>query len=950
MSKCVFISYGHSDNTVNGERCSLVANRLKNDLAQSGKYEVFFDNDVLDKGDWEELITKGIEKADYFLFLVSAKSTSSSSYCLNELSRACELKKEIIPVLLDDSFVPLSITRLQRIFFNRALSADNNIIESVYNDSYERLTRVLDGIEELGFFNKDFDVTNNIQAYDSYEIAGHIKDFCGRESLFSKFNDWISEKNTNSICMLVAAPGVGKSAISSMLTVKFPQNIAGIHFCNFSNSEKNNVKNIIKNLAYQLAYRNSEFMEKLSNSLKRNTSLDQLDDSRVFEILLLEPANSVTFNETQVLIIDGLDEAIVNNTNKIAELIVSFQTRLPSWLRFFCTSRPRKEVTSFFVGLYTIDINEFEADNTDDIKKYYQSNLNNISNENLELLLEKTHGSFLYAKTVMANIKNNMLSVDCIESFPDGIYSYYTLWFNRIFDNTDILLTDAKKILSLVSVCNAAVSRDFLLAATKINDVDKILEALSSFFPLVSNYVVPRHKSIVDWLLSPENCPSKYLIKKNDAYELLYNYIVEKRSARGWKKDPYVLKNYAVSLRNLSKHDELCDLLKDKEFHVACAKSPWFSVYETFFEYLDNLKFLYDYDEDYAFEVYDSEYFIEVFSQHRMDLYNAGLFIKLKNCGFSDYLKENHNQDLGLEYEFGQLHYYYISLSFKEAGNQIDFIHEKYDVEQMDLEYRSELRRMMMLVYRKLVEFGKLEQISSSTIDDAQKSRSKFEESLAYLTLSKTYCRELRKEEFYKANEEAIRILKEKISEDQDEATKLSDTLFLAEDYRVFADALIWHKDFEKAEEMLRNAYAIYIKHNTHDRYYQRFLYTTLFYEIVVNNDREKIQKLFNEIAGVMKYANDLYDEAQIAFFKGVYYYKNYSLTQDVSLLEEAKESLFVAIKNNKAIAVELERLEAETLYNLCEQKLGNPPIYNNRFNSYSDTWIEYVKQYMEEL
>lgn len=946
----VFISYGHTDNSEDGNKCMRIAYRLKNDLENCGKYNVFFDEDVLRVGDWEKQITNGIEMADYFLFLVSKKSTSLEGYCLNELSRACELKKVIIPVLLDDSFVPLSITRLQRIFFNSALGPDGAMIEEVYGSSYGRLTRILDGEEELGLYNTDFDIANDIQAYDAYEILSHINSFFGREFFFDEFSKWVSRKDSSSVFVLTATPGAGKSSIASMLTVKFPNNVAAIHFCCFNNSEKNNPKNIIKNLASQLCYRNADFHDVLSKSLKKYGSLEEVDEKRLFEIFLLEPASHTTFKENQVLIIDALDEAIMNNTNRMAELIVSFQTRLPPWMKFFCTSRPRKEVTSFFAGLFTVSLDDyFSKDNTEDIKNYYKSKLNGIDDKKLSLLLEKTEGSFLYAKNLVQNILSKELSISEIDDFPQGISAYYHLWFDRVFRKSAEAYENAKSVLSLIMVCDFAITPDFLQDATGLDNIGKIIETLSDFFSLNNGFISPYHKSIIDWLGSAE-CPSEYYIDKKFGYLILYDYIIRKRQARGWKKNPYVLTMYCVTLRSLSKYDELCELLKDKGFHLACARSERFAVYETLFEYLNNLKFLYECDEEYAGDVYDSQCFIDVFSKYRMKLYNSGLFIKLKECGFTDYLKNNYHDDKELDYDFGVMHYFYISLSFIETKKQIERIREKYEIEELDPDHRSELKRLMMLVYRKTVEFDKLEEISHSTINDARAANNKFEESLAYLTLSKMYCRELNYEKCREANDTAIRILKERIEEDENEDTKLSDTLFLAEDYRVYADSMIWHKDFETAKEMLIEANKIYARYNTYDRYYQRFLYTTMFFETMRYDEESRVNSLIKKLNAIMKGTKDDYDEAQIAFFESVFYCKCYSRKQDVSLLEKAKERLNFAIRKNKKMSVELERLEAEVLYNLCEKKLGNPPAFNGKYNKYTDAWIDYVTEYLEAL
>ncbi len=943
MKTNVFISYGHND-------FDNLAIKLKNDLMNNPALDVFFDLDSLDKGDWEMLITSGIEKCDYFLFLVSKKSISLDGYCLNELSRACELKKQIIPIMLDDSYVPLSITRLQRLMLQKSLDNEKNVIDSIYNQVFSKLIKILNKEEELGFYNRDYDFSNSLQAFDSYEILHHIKGFYGRDVIFQDFEKWISDSNSLPIYLLNAAPGIGKSAIASMISIKYPKNVAAIHFCSFNNSVKNNVKNVVKNLACQLSFRNTSYQETLTSILSKTGSLDELDSKRIFELLILEPANKLSFDTPQVLIIDGLDEAIDNGKNEIAELIVSNVNRFPSWLKFYLTSRPRKDVLLYFNSCHSYEIKELGEENSNDIKKYYYKSINDINDNEIDILLNKTHGSFLYAKTIVKNIKSGELSISNVKSFPDGIYSYYGLWFDRLFDKGSISYDDAKKILSLLQVSTTSPDIDFLIEATEFEEekIMKILSALSSFINVNENIVKARHKSILDWLSNNEKCPSRYYISLKSSYNLLLMYITKKReSGRRWKKDIHVIKDYSQTLKYLKKYDELYDLLIDKDYQYACVGSSFYTLYEALSEYITNLKFLYDEDEDYAYDIYESECFIEVFSKYRMKIYNSGLFIQLKKCGFEDYLKENNDKNFGLEFELGELHFYYISLSFILARKQIERIVANYPLEEMDVNHRSELERMMMLVYRKLVMFKELEDIANSTICDARAADNKFEESLAYLTLSKVYCRELRKEDCYNASNMAIKILKEKVDLSEDDS-KIQDALFLAEDYRVAADACIWLNDYDKAIDFLAHAESIYAYYNQYDRYYPRYLYTSLFLEIVTNNEVNKIEKLIAVIEELLNKSNDEYDKAQLKFLTSLYTFKN--ANSDILLLNKALDLAKEAIAFNNKLSIPLERLEAECLANHISTALGQGVIYTNEYNSYTNNWITYVNSYLEDV
>ena len=69
-----------------------------------------------------------------------------------------------------------------------------------------------------------------------------------------------------------------------------------------------------------------------------------------------------------------------------------------------------------------------------------------------------------------------------------------------------------------------------------------------------------------------------------------------------------------------------------------------------------------------------------------------------------------------------------------------------------------------------------------------------------------------------------------------------------------------------------------------------------------------------------------------------------------VSLLAKAESPCSEAIELDKNLFVNLELLEAETLYNhICEaQDISRK--YNDRYNEFTDKWIEYVEKFIRQL
>ena len=957
--KRVFISYGH--NTFDH-----LVERLVSDLRKENLFEIFLDKDVLNYGDWEIQITNGIEQCDIFIFLVSKKSTSLDGYCLNELSRAAEQKKMIIPVCLDDSYLPLSITRLQRLFLQKAATLDGKVVETVYQPVYDRLLRILKGEEELGLYLKSFDIATEIQSFDNtYEIGHHTLNFIGRESIFKHFEEWLNNTYSTPIYLIQAAPGVGKTAISAMLTLRYPENIAAIHFCAYNNKAKTDAKNIIKNLVSQLAYRNEEYAEEVRNILKREIDDNELDANRLFDLFILEAGNKVSFDKKQVFVIDALDEAVVNGRNEIAHILVSSQNVLPSWLKFVCTTRPQKDVLVYFTNSKGYLIDENKEDNLADLQKYYLKEFPEMNPKTLKILMEKTHGSFLYATSIVKSIRSNERRLEDVKNFPSGIFEYYKLWFDNIFPNTNDYLP-LKNIISLLLVCSVSPTLSFLSTATEIDpdEIQKHLNKVGSFFVIIEDegeqYLKARHKAILDWLSSKES--GDYQILNSYGYGILLKYIVNVKTNSDqwfWQMDPYVIVDYQNCLRALNKPQELIKLLTDADYLNACLESPFFTLYEGLSSYIFNISYLFNlFDKLYnkvknpafknpVFTVYSSPCFIYIFAKYRKAMYNSGLFNQLDKCGFAQFLKTTDPSD-DVEYDLGVGQFYYISQHYEEAFKSLEDFVKKHKLEELPVSVRCEIERMAMLVYRKLVLFDRIVQIGPITIKDSKEANELYEESLANLTLSKVFCRELNKEESYAYADEAVRLLEKRVEEQMEEGTQAGDHLFLAEDYRVYADACIWHLDLEKAKENLNKAGAIYTLYNKGDRYFTRFLYTSLFYEIVSKGDDESIMELMENAMKSVDENKDEYDRGQTHFLIALYYFTNNK--KDNNYLNLALENTKRAVEIDDKLKIYLEALEAKCLYNLILQEMGQPKLYNDRYNEYTDKWIEYVESFILKI
>jgi WD40 repeat protein len=104
-----FISYAR----VNREQ----VDQLVEILDRSG-HDVWIDKEIAGGDDWWQLILDEIEQADVFVFVLSTRS-SSSMYCQTELRYALDLKKPVLPVMIERAEFPFK--ELSRTHYVNAL-------------------------------------------------------------------------------------------------------------------------------------------------------------------------------------------------------------------------------------------------------------------------------------------------------------------------------------------------------------------------------------------------------------------------------------------------------------------------------------------------------------------------------------------------------------------------------------------------------------------------------------------------------------------------------------------------------------------------------------------------------------------------------------------------------------------------------------------------------------
>ena len=942
MKNSIFISYGHGD-------FDQLVRRLADDIRNCG-FQVFLDTDYLKLGDWEQIIDEHILASKYFLFLSSARSTSHEGYCLNELCRAGENNSVIIPIMLDDSRIPLSINKFQRLSFVNCITPEKTIIESKYKEVFLQITSILSGNYHLGYSDEETRLKQLLKPISSGDFAfRYYSSFCGRKEAFTQFERFV-DSNKN-FFWVYGKPGCGKTAFSSMLLWRYPELIHGVHFCKFNNSDRANPKNIITSLAYQMSQSLPEYKKKLL-ALMDMDSIFEKNATRIFEYLIVEPMADIKAEQPVVVIIDALDESSWRGDNEICAILQRMKERIPSWLKFVVTSRNEADIRRYLspiATLYFLSDDETE----DDLRAFYLNEFPDIPADKLDALLAKSEGSFLYANEIAKQIKEEQLGFDDINFFPVGIYGFFNDWFFRLFGNESgitITFGDVKPILEILCISKEPVSIPFLEEYLQMDEyrLKDILALISGLFPIRNQQIEPLHKSLIDWLTDDHDVAHAFYVSKRNAYKRLGEYIEGKYQEKDYD-NPYVIKYFCSTLIELKNFDRLKSILNDYALQSAIIEKLEFD--SGLERYLSALEILYGHKKEDCQSLFTEEAFIKIFSDNRRLLYNSGMFFNLKNIGLSIALR-NDKHDWGVEGEIGKVFYYYIVEDFQQAIKKANILLSSSEEVQQNYSLQSELYNVKGLSERKLVlfddaleSFEKCIEASEYALDEIRdNSDAEFELSLAYLIISKINMHMLDFSACNKNGKKAVKVLQRKIDEMPDCDKKISNTLFLAEDYRVCANAFIMQEEYELADERLKCCEEIYKQYNNStDRYFIRFRYTSLFLKIM-QKEWDGVLEQLREL--LEKEAKGKYDKGILNYYIALLVYLQ--KTEDAEMLNIGFQAAKQGVSIFDSIDSLLEKGECNLLANKLSRLAGTRYLDDTDDNDYIDAWIEYIEEVFE--
>ena len=925
----IFLSYGHDE-------YAEFASRLKRDLETEGM-DVWIDkNEIKGTADWEIAIEEGITTSDWIVLLMTEHSVRRpDGVCLDEVSFARFLGKNIAPIMVQDVKPPLCIARIQWVDMKGVHTSDE-MNDKLYQAKKEELISILKGIQRHQIEGEHLSLITVLDPLDNDVYSENFrKDFFGREILFSYFDEWI--KNDSKILWLVGDAGIGKTAFIAKLT-QIREEIQAVHFCRYNDNERANPKRAILSIAYYLSTQIEEYKNQIMQ-LKDLHNLMEKSTSRLFEYLIVEPLTRVKVQESNVvIIIDALDEATVDGKNELAEIVAKQFSNTPSWLKLLITSRKEPLLERTLSKYHSIDFNnEKFVDNQSDVRGYFEMQLTDYLNNRddkeavLSQLVKKSEGIFLYAKTVVDEIKADRITLDDFEKFPEGLTGIYMEYFNRIFDTNKSYSykSDVRPIMEVVCTSYMPVSAEDITSIVGIDeyDLEDIIDDIYEMITIKSDKIEPVHKSIVDWMLDGRKS-GKYRVSSKKGHERIAAFYSQHRDYN--YALTYLTRHFILS-NNFSKAIEL---MSDKAFQKNRIDS--IGLDSSIRIYLLETELLKRVDDSCSEVVLESDTFFDLFTEYRKFFYNSGLYFYLRELGFDDVLLKGRSIQEP-DTRIGIAYYYYITESYDKA---VIAVKDMLDIGGLPPEIEAEAHNLIALCYRKSVDFDKAKDHFKKAYATGDENIMLYDKSISVINLGKIAYHEHDWEAAAHWNKKAIDLLLQEREKAETDDYRTSIDLFIAEYHRLTAECLIWNQEIEAVNQELDCANEIYQQVTSRDRYYVRYLYTSVFRDILAG----EYEKAIRSCQSVEKNATSQYDKSQIAFYKGIAALK-------LGQKEEIKNALKKGYKFTSQIGAWLELGEFVQLAILADVDISTWDIPKNvQENRYINNWRKHVVLFIESL
>ncbi len=553
----LFFSYGHED------RNKPIIDLIKDNLV-ARKHDVWIDTlNIPHASYWRREIQRGINASHGVLAFLSQhamrKVNGEPGVCLDELSIAVSTPEvTIITILLEpekEVDAPPTISAIQRLdmsdwkekyeiggkeFDEYFESKFALILEAVESDQTFQFHGEIEGLRKSLFPNTDRSRYRELLA----------KPMIGREWVAEIFNQYMQQREVKRFLCLYGGPGCGKSHFIAHMIHYNPQVVAG-YFFEWAFQNPWTINQFICSLAFQMATMMPDYRDALIKKLKDNGRFLPVEhektkavsnlqwfrektDAELFNMLITDNVLIDGKRDNKIIVIDGVDEAVFEGNNPLAELLRSDAvSRLPSWIKIILTARREEDIRILFQKLEAQELQLDCEQSREDIELYLHYRLDNYINQGIlpsdavVNITQRCENTFIFAEKLCDAYDDDKSVLSDLARLPQTINGLYVSYFDRLFKTQSY--EQVRKPLSVLVANNGEISESLFCNILNWSNaqMSQFLFLMRSFIRSVTEgkgrNIVFYHKTVIDWIVD-HTVSGMYAIEEQQGRELILDF------------------------------------------------------------------------------------------------------------------------------------------------------------------------------------------------------------------------------------------------------------------------------------------------------------------------------------------------------------------------------------------------------------------------------------------
>jgi hypothetical protein len=237
-----------------------------------------------------------------------------------------------------------------------------------------------------------------------------------RVAIHTKLANWANDGAQELTTLwLNGMAGTGKTAIASTFARDMEEQgiLGATFFIDRQEAQRRDLSRIVQTLAYDLAKDDYRQLEVVWTVLRDDPAFERLPFEKQVQLLIKEPLDSIS-TETQVIVIDGLDECGASNGALFVNTLIKSLAHHP--IKLFVTSRNEVEIANALMSLPHTSYRLQDVEVSGDVRLYWEHNLDKLCRRKglldwqsmvaVEEWVKLTGDLFIYATTIMKIISN----------------------------------------------------------------------------------------------------------------------------------------------------------------------------------------------------------------------------------------------------------------------------------------------------------------------------------------------------------------------------------------------------------------------------------------------------------------------------------------------------------------------------------------------------------------